>query len=426
MAALPSAQRSPGLRTPRVAEQIVPGAEDPTLPTPSNERLWLAYLSGAFGLAATAQINFLVPLRARELGASFEVIGLIVGAGAAVPAILSVTTGAAIDRLGSRRAFLLGTVSTGILSAIGLLVTNYWWLLALQSVLGIARNLGWLASQTYITGVGPEDLRQRTASRFAFFTSSGQMAAPAMMGAVAQFTGYRSAFLFLAAYAFAFSLVGARLPRVPHEDAPRPATATTFGLRAALHLLGNRPIQVVLLLSGLRLWITWVYTAFIPVYLVDRGLPPALVGTVLATYGVLGAISTPTTEFWTRFLSPVRVAMLAMVAGAVGLLLAPHLVAVPVVYLVPALIGISQGLSLPVILTIMGGSAPPGQRGVALGLRSAVNQTTAAAGPVLVGTLISALGVVTGFTIGGLFAGGIVLGAHALDMRREVEDTRID
>ena len=388
-----------------------PGAGAGEVPTAG---LWLAYLSGAFGLAATAQINFLLPLRARELGATFEVIGLIVGAGAAVPAILSVSTGSAIDRLGHRRAFVIGTVATALLSAVGILVTNYWWFLLLQALLGVARNLGWLASQAYITGVGPSRRRHANAARFAFFTSAGQMAAPAMMGAVAQVVGYRWAFLFLASYALAFSVVGVLLPPVPKEEPHLVPGTPPPGFRPAMTLLGNRSIQIVLLLSGLRLWITWVYTAFIPVYLVDNGLPPAMVGTVLATYGVLGALSTPTTEYWTRFARPITVAVLAMAAGSVGLVLAPHLITVPLVYVVPALIGVSQGLSLPVILTVMGQAAPKGRRGLALGLRAMVNQTTAAAGPVLVGALIAAVGVAPGFTIGGLFAGGLVLGAYLL------------
>lgn len=403
---------------------------DPTDPIPpgtttrdvTSAGLWLAYLSGAFGLAATAQINFLVPLRARELGATFEIIGLIVGAGAAVPAILSVPTGSAIDRLGHRRAFVIGTVATALLSAVGILVTNYWWFLLLQAVLGVARNLGWLASQAYITGVGSSARRQAAAARFAFFTSAGQMAAPVMMGAVAQLIGYRWAFLFLASYALLFSLVGMLLPTVPKEEPHIVPGTPPLGFRPAMDLLGNRSIQIVLLLSGLRLWITWVYTAFIPVYLVDHGLPPAMVGTVLATYGVLGALSTPTTEYWTRFARPITVAMIAMAVGSVGLVLAPHLITVPLVYVVPALIGISQGLSLPVILTAMGRAAPKGRRGLALGLRAMVNQTTAATGPVVVGALIAAVGVAAGFTIGGLFAGGLVLGAHLLHARVADDD----
>lgn len=376
--------------------------------------LWLAYVSGAFGLAASGQINFLVPLRARELGASFEVIGLIVGAGAALPAVLSVTTGAAIDRLGPRRSFVLGTAATGVLAACSVFVTNYWWFLALQPVLGLARNLGWLASQAYVTGVGTEQQRHGIAGRFAFFTSAGQMAAPVMIGAVAQLTGFRWAFLFLAAYSAVFAAIGWLLPPVARASRAPGERPPATGLQSAIALLKQRPIQVMLLLSSLRLWITWIYTAFIPIYLVDNGAPPAAVGTVLATYGVVGALVAPTSGFWTRFANPATVATLAMGGGALALLLAPHLVTMPLVYLAPALIGISQGLSLPVILMIVGTSAPPGKRGVALGLRATMNQTTAAAGPILVGALISASGVVVGFTTGAVFAGLMVLGARLL------------
>lgn len=376
--------------------------------------LWLAYVSGAFGLAATGQINFLVPLRARELGASFEIIGLIVGAGAALPAVLSVPTGAAIDRLGARRSFVLGTAATGVLAACSVFVTSYWWFLVLQPVLGVARNLAWLASQAYITGVGTEQQRQGIAGRFAFFTSTGQMAAPVMIGAVAQLTGLRWAFLFLAAYSAAFAGIGWLLPRVARPETTIDERPPGMGVRSAIELLKHRSIQVVLLLSGLRLWITWIYTAFIPIYLVDNGAAPAAVGTVLASYGVVAALVAPTTGVWTRFASPTTVATVAMSSGALALLLAPHLTTMPLVYLAPALIGISQGLSLPVILTIVGASAPPGKRGVALGLRAAMNQTTAASGPIIVGALISAFGVTAGFTTGGLFAALMVLGARVL------------
>lgn len=376
--------------------------------------LWLAYVSGAFGLAASGQINFLVPLRARELGASFEVIGLMVGAGAALPALVSVMTGAAIDRLGARGSFVLGTTATGILAACSVFVTNYWWYLLLQPVLGVARNFGWLASQAYITGVGTEQQRHAVAGRFAFFTSAGQMAAPAMIGAVAQLTGFRWAFLFLTAYSGAFAIVGWLLPPIARSQKDTELRSGGLGVRSAVQLVKQRPIQVVLLLSGLRLWITWIYTAFMPIYLVDNGLAPVAVGTVLAMYGIVGALAAPTTTFWMRFASAPTVGTLAMTGGALALILAPHLTALPLVYLAPVLIGVSQGVSLPVILAIVGASTPAGQRGVALGLRATINQATAAAGPILVGALISAFGVVAGFTTGGLFAGLMVLSAHVL------------
>ncbi|HVL67397.1 MAG TPA: MFS transporter [Vicinamibacterales bacterium] len=376
---------------------------------------WLPYVSGAFGLAVSGQVNFLVPLRASELGASFEMIGLIVGAGAAAPALLSVTTGAVIDRLGARRTFLLGTAATAALAAASVLVTVYWWFLVLQPLIGISRNLGWLASQTYISSLGSGSDRHRNAGRFSFFTSAGQMAAPVMIGTVAQFTGFRWAFLFLSAYAAAFAAVALFLPDVGSHPPPAGGRGRQgTGLYSALQLLKLRPLQVVLLISGLRLWITWIYTPFIPIHLTDNGLSPAVIGIVLATYGIVAAAIAPTMAFWTRFASAATVATVAMGCGAIALLIAPHLTSVPLVFLPPALIGIGQGLSLPVILTIIGEAAPAGRRGVALGMRAAVNQTAAAIAPVIVGALIAASGVVAAFTTGAAGAAALVAAARLL------------
>lgn len=383
-------------------------------------RIWLAYLTGAFGLAATAQINFIVPLRARELGASFDVIGLIVGAGAVAPALLAVSTGAVIDRLGARWSFVLGTGLTGLVAALFLFVTDFWWFLLLQPVLGTVRNFGWLASQSYITGAGEAHQRNLIAGRFAFFTNGGQMAAPAVIGAVAQLVGFRWAFLYFALYSLAFAAIGLLLPAGGHADARGARGSGGVGFRAALEMLAVRPVQAVLLLSGVRLWITWIYTAFVPAYLVDHGLEPATVGTVLATYGVVATVMAPTTGFWTRHASGPVVATLGLGCGAAALLLAPHVVNLPLAYLPPMLIGIGHGVSLPILLTEVAGAAPPGKRGVALGLRGAVNQATAAAGPMLIGALISASGIVMGFTIGGIVGGAMLVGAGMLQARKSI------
>ena len=370
-------------------------------------------MAGAFGLAVTSQINFLVPLRARELGATMELVGLMVGAGAAAPALFSVTSGVAIDRLGARQTFVLGAAATAALALLCVFVTNYWWFLALQPVLGVARNLGWLASQAYITGLGTEQQRPALAGRFAFFTNAGQMVAPAMIGIVAQLTGFRWAFLFLAAYSVIFAIVGLLMPSGVKRDAV--ATGHSgFGYKSAVQLLARPAMQVVLLLSGARLWIMWIFTAFLPIYLIEHGLAAGVVGIVMATSGVVATLITPTTGFWTRFLNPPSVAVIGLGCGVAGLLVAPHVPAIPLVYLVPALVGIGHGLSLPILIAAVAQAAPPDRRGVAFGLRATVNQTAAAGGPVVVGLLIAASGMLLGFTIGALIGGGMLAGAAFL------------
>lgn len=376
--------------------------------------VWLAYLSGAFGLAMSAQMNFLVPVRARELGASFDVIGLIVASGALAAALLSVASGALIDRLGSRRGFVLGAGVTAGVSALYVFVGTYWWFLALQPVLGAARNFGWVASQSYITSLAAPEERARFAGRFSFFSNGGQVVGPVLVGGVAQLVNFRWAFLFMAGYAATFAVVGLLLAEMTAEDHHVTRAKQGTGLRSALKLAAIRGIQVALLLTFARLWISWVYTTFFPAYLIENGLQPGVVGTVMATSGVTATVLGPTTGFWARAVSQQTLAVLGLGCGSAALLLAPHVTTVPMVYLVPALVGIGTGLSLPLLLSIVTGAAPTEQRGVALGLRGMVNQTAATAAPLVVGPLIAGIGMVLGFTVGGIVAAVMLLGARLL------------
>ena len=377
-------------------------------------RLWLAYSSGAFGLAMIAQSGFLVPLRARELGASFDVIGLVVGAGAVAAVFASVPSGALIDRLGPKRTFVVGAGACVVLSLLFPLVTNYWWFLALQPLLGLARNLGWVASQSYITSIGSEQERPTLTGRFSFFSNVGQMAGPLLVGAAAEVVGFRWAFVVPAAYALCFVVVGlllveTRSPRQEQDRVPQGA-----GVRSAWQLLALRGIQVALLLTFGRLWITVVYTTFLPVYLVDKGFDPVVVGAVVATSGLVAAVLAPTAGFWTRYVSQATAAACALAGGAVALLLIPHVAVMPWVFVVPVLVGVGIGVSLPLLLSIVTTAAPEGRRGVALGLRSMATQTAMTAAPLVVGPLITILGMALGFTAAAAVAASLLAGARML------------
>lgn len=389
----------------------------------SRRLVWMAYFSGAFGLAMSAQVNFLVPLRARELGASFDVIGIIVGAGALAPALLSVSLGAIIDRLGPRRSFVLGTGIASALSLALVLVTSYWWFLAVQPFLGLARNFGWVASQGYVTSLArTSQERSALSGRFSFFGNVGQMLGPIMIGGVAQLVGFRWAFLFMALYAGVFALVGMMLKETQTADERASRKKQGTGFRAAGGLFRIRAIRVALCLTFARLWTTWVFTSFFPVFLVDTGVEPGIVGLVTATKGLVATAFAPTTGFWTRFAQPQTVTALGLGCGALGIFLAPHLATVPLVFVVPALVGVGTGLSLPLLMSIVTTAVPSEQRGLALGLRSSVNQTAATTAPIIVGPLITALGMVLGFTFGGVIAAGMLIGSrviHAVDQREQ-------
>ena len=79
-------------------------------------------------------------------------------------------------------------------------------------------------------------------------------------------------------------------------------------------------------------------------------------------------------------------------------------------YLPALLTGTAAGLSLPLLMATVSTEAPPDQRGVALGLRMSANQAASTTAPIVVGSLVSAFGIVVGFAASAAFC-WVILGA---------------
>jgi MFS transporter, DHA1 family, inner membrane transport protein len=391
---------------------------------PTRRRLWLAYVCGGFGLAMTAQIAFLVPLRARDLGAGFDMIGLIVGIGALAAALTSVPFGAIIDRLGPKRSFVLGTVCTALVSVAFAMATDVWVFLLLQPLHGVSRNLGWMASQTYISAVAADGERPKLTGRFAFFSHAGKMIGPLLVGVGASFLGFRWALLIPAGYALAFALMGMGLPEARKPDGERSGSRHGSGLKAAAQLTHLPSIQVALVLTSAVLWISSIYATFLPLLLIEQAIDPAIAGVVMSTAGFVAALVAPTAGVLATRLTPQWATLGGISCGVLALLITPVAGSIPIVFLVPALIGVAIGLSLPLLVSIVTTAAPDDQRGIALGLRGTVNQAASTAAPVVIGPLMSALGLGLGFVVGG-GVGALLLGVAAvltIRTRRSVTD----
>lgn len=377
-----------------------------------RQRRWSIYLSGGFGLSMSAMLGLLVPLRADELGVALPAIGVIVGAYSAAAAVLAVPLSLLITRLGTRGAFIASTGACAALAAAFTVADGFWELLLLNAAMGALSALGWVASQTYISSWGRPDERARNTGRFSFVSNSSQMAAPLMVGTSAAALGYRATFLVVAAYCGVFALVGAALP---------PQDAQTVGnpvrLRAAARLFRLPRLQVAMLLTFVRLWVPTIWRPFFPLLLVAGGASPQLAGAVIAFAAAVAMGVSLLTGRLSRYASPEAVCTIALAAAVGGLVLSPHLLTVPVVFLPAAMIGIGNGLSLPLLIVLVSDAAPPGQRGLALATRNAVNSLSGTVAPLGTAPVVAALGATAGFGLAGAVAGGLLVLAVVLQRR---------
>lgn len=89
----------------------------------------------------------------------------------------------------------------------------------------------------------------------------------------------------------------------------------------------------------------------------------------------------------------------------------------PLVYLPALLMGTSAGLSMPLVMAILGSEVPPGQRGVAMGLRTGANQAGLLLSPMAMGLLVSSLGVPLGFVGSSVFSAAVIAAAVWVHLR---------
>ena len=379
-----------------------------------RRHLLLAWLSGGFGLGTNTMVVFLLPLRAAQLGASLAMIGLLVGVGGLLPAVLSTPVGAWCDRVGSRRVFRIGTVGTVVAATAMAAFDSYWALFGLQFLLGPSRSMGWVASQSYITSVGDPGDRSRNTSRFSFATNMSRMLGPLIAGATAETLGLRAAFVVTAVYAAFFAAIAYALPDIGRFGTPSGARPGDF--QAARGLLRARGIQAALLLTFARIWASVVYVSFFPLFLVGRGVSAALAGTVIAmTAGVATVVSLLSPRLL-RWGSKEMVTVAALACGMLGLATAPLLDSFPLFYVTAFLLGIGEGTSLPMLMAIIADRSPPEQRGLAVGLRISTNQAANATAPTAVGALVGIVGLSAGFPVAALVGALVLLSATSLHL----------
>lgn len=364
---------------------------------------FLAYCMGGIGLGTNAFLYFLVPIRAYELGVSIAIIGLLMGTKGLVEAVTSVPAGAVIARIGPRAACLIGSVSVVLCAVAFAFATSILWMFVIQVAIGALRPLAWIGGQSYAAGMRGTDHRGTDASRFSFAANVSQMIAPLIAGFCVQHSGTQLAFFVMAAYSTIFVVLAVLIPDVART--PPSAQNDRSGFATAWELLRMRGMQVDMLLTFTRLWVPSAWSSFLPVYLVSVGTSAALAGTVSASMAVVSTVVSLFAVKLTKMGNATMMTALVLGTSAVGMIVTPFLTAMPWVFVPAILVGIGQGLSLPLLLVLVSTSAPPEMRSHALGLRSSVNQVSAAASPVLAAQVIA----LTNLTVGFVFSGGLAL-----------------
>jgi MFS family permease len=343
----------------------------------------------------------LVALSARDLGASVGIAALVVAMLGIGQLVGDLPAGALAARIGERRALIIACLVDVVALVGAYLATSVLLLSAAVFVAGLANAVFSLARQAYLTAAVPYRVRARAMSTLGGIFRIGSFVGPFVGAVIVIRTDIANAYVFAAVMSLAAASLAALLPDLPAPAAPavrggpsvRPAHPSVVSVLAAhrrvLLTLGTG----VLVLSAARA----TRQAIVPLWAEAQGIDAATTSVIFGvSAGVDMLLFYPGGAIMDRY-GRAAVAIPAMITLGVGFVVLPLTHSPLTVGLVACLMGLGNGISAGVVLTLGADAAPVEGRAQFLGGWRLCADLGNALGPLAIGgiTAIATLGLAT-------------------------------
>jgi len=374
--------------------------------------LYGTYGAALFSMSLSDLLGLLVPLWALSLDVTPTQLGMLVGARSAVPFALGIHGGALMGRFGPRRVMLFFAALTGCLAPFYPAATWFPALLCLQIVVGFSANMGWMGAQTLIAQVTRGD--PTFIGRFSFFGRVGTFVAPVVVGFIWDTGGPVPAFLCLSLWS-GLLFVSVYSTPIPSAVAtpPRQAGLTARELlprfsdyATSLSLIFIPAIALAIAISILRHATMGIQASFYIVYLKDVGLLATAIGTLLATAEIMNGVGSLLAGRVVRTIPAPWVMVGFTALGITAIAITPLLGGIFILLmLAQGIRGSFWGVVQPIIFSIQARAVDDRLQGSVVGLRVTLNHFASMLTPVVMGLVVEAFGIRTGF----LLTGGVLI-----------------
>ena len=357
----------------------------PTAPTRLRDIAVPAYGPTLLVSVGQGAILPLVALSARDLGAGIGLAAFFVALIGLSQLVADLPAGALAARIGEQRA-LVGACVLDAVALLGAFLAPNLVLLALAvAAFGLSAAVFSLARLSYLTEAIPIGLRARGMATLGGTFRVGLFVGPFVGAALVSRWGIPAAYAFAAAVSLLAAMVCAFLPdltrdqRREHAARDRPHRSVFSVLAEHRRLLLTLGVGV-LLISGARS----TRQSIVPLWADSQGIDAA---TVSLIYGISAGVDMllfyPGGAIMDRF-GRVYVAAPAMVVLGLGFLLLPLTGAPPEVCAVAALMGLGNGISAGVVMTLGADAAPVSDRAQFIGGWRLCSDLGSAGGPLVV------------------------------------------
>ena len=379
-----------------------PQGPSPTYTPPETVR-WRSLAVPAYGPTVLVSIGQgailpLVALSARDLGASVTVAALVVALAGIGQLLGDLPAGALAAQVGEQRA-LIGACALDALALVGAFLARSLVLLALAVLItGLAGAVFSLARQAYLTEVVPVRMRARALSTLGGTFRIGLFLGPFVGAALVSTFDIRAGYAFAALMSLSAAVLTAFLPDVTRQSRSEQA-ASGLRHRSVWSVLTEH--RRVLLTLGLGVMVISAARStrqsIIPLWAESQGLDAAATSII---YGVSAGVDMllfyPGGAIMDRF-GRVFVAVPSMVVLGLGFLLLPLASSAVGIGAVACLMGLGNGISAGIVMTLGADASPAGHRSQFLGGWRLFADLGNASGPLLISavSLVAPLAVAT-------------------------------
>ena len=342
-------------------------------PPAADQVSWRRVILPAYGPTVLVAIGYgailpLVALSARALGASIGTAALIVALTGIGQLLGDLPAGALAARIGERRALIAACLLDSLALLGAFLASSLVLLGAAVLVTGLAGAVFSLARQAYLTEAIPVRLRARALSTLGGTFRIGSFIGPFVGALIVSRSTIGSAYAFAAAMSLAAALLTALLPDItkthgpstPRRDRARRGVFSVLAEhRRVLMTLGVGVLVIAAARSTRQ--------SIVPLWAEAQGIDAASTSLLFGiSAGVDMLLFYPGGVIMDRF-GRVWVAVPSMIVLGLGFLLLPLTSGPVTIGLVAALMGLGNGISAGIVMTLGADASPADARAQFLG-----------------------------------------------------------
>jgi multidrug resistance protein len=394
------------------------------------KRLWVLMLVAFVDMMGLMIIWPLLPLYAKNLGASATTVGLLAASFPVAQLVSSPVWGYVSDRYGRRPALLVGLGTSAIAYIVFGFAHTVWLLFASRFVQGLGGGTTGVV-QAYVADAMLPRERAKALGWLSAATSAGVIIGPAIGSFMVRFgeaaPGLFASALVLINVAFAWKWLPesrwaqAGVTRTETERAPRRSLTMRETVQnivqPALRVLSDptRPVSLLIWIYALAMLAFNALPPVFSLYLHDRfGITAEQIGYFFMIFGAVGVLMRTAPVGWFNAkLGEVRTMQVGTLLLLAGFILVPLAPTLPLFVAAQILLPLGTALLFPANSALVSHRAHHDEIGLTLGVQQTYRGVAAIVGPVYAGAAYETLGQHVPFYI----SAGIILFVVYLTLR---------